>query len=108
MNPKVGILILGDQLSWHHPVLADADPRDVVVILAEVAEEKRSVFRALTRLRGVAVTSFDGIARAQTGQIDEYNKSHQWRRTLTIKKIKNISEMILLTIQYDFLVKNAV
>ena len=39
MNPKVGILILGDQLSWHHPVLADADPRDVVVILAEVAEE---------------------------------------------------------------------
>merc|ERR1719183_2689157 len=41
---------------------------------AEVAEEKRSVFRALTRLRGAAITSFDGIARSQTGNIDEYNK----------------------------------
>jgi hypothetical protein len=47
---------------------------------AEVAEEKRSVFRALTRLRGAAITSFDGIARAQTGNIDEYNKFHKWRK----------------------------
>jgi len=46
---------------------------------AEVAEEKRSVFRALTRLRGAAITSFDGVARSQTGNIDEYNKVHQWR-----------------------------
>eukprot|EP00746_Dinoflagellata_sp_MGD_P163552 gnl/MRDRNA2_/MRDRNA2_91658_c0_seq1.p1 gnl/MRDRNA2_/MRDRNA2_91658_c0~~gnl/MRDRNA2_/MRDRNA2_91658_c0_seq1.p1 ORF type:complete len:285 (+),score=86.05 gnl/MRDRNA2_/MRDRNA2_91658_c0_seq1:177-1031(+) len=42
---------------------------------AEVAEEKRAVFRALTRLLGAAITSFDGIARSQTGNIDEYNKS---------------------------------
>ena len=48
---------------------------------AEVAEEKRAVFRALTRLRGAAITSFDGIARAQTGQMDEYNKVHHWRST---------------------------
>jgi len=48
---------------------------------AEVAEEKRSVFRALTRLRGAAITSFDGIARSQTGNIDEYNKIHRWRST---------------------------
>lgn len=48
---------------------------------AEVAEEKRSVFRALTRLRGAAITSFDGVARSQTGNIDEYNKIHQWRTT---------------------------
>jgi len=48
---------------------------------AEVAEEKRSVFRALTRLRGAAITSFDGVARSQTGNIDEYNKIHQWRKT---------------------------
>lgn len=48
---------------------------------AEVAEEKRAVFRALTRLRGAAITSFDGIARSQTGNIDEYNKLHKWRRT---------------------------
>merc|ERR1712107_735198 len=39
---------------------------------AEVAEEKRAVFRALTRLRGAAITSYDGIARAQTGNIDQY------------------------------------
>merc|ERR1719424_2158258 len=48
---------------------------------AEVSEEKRSVFRALTRLRGAAITSFDSIARSQTGNIDEYNQMHQWRRT---------------------------
>jgi len=48
---------------------------------AEVAEEKRSVFRALTRLRGAAITSFDGVARSQTGNIDEYNKVHKWRKT---------------------------
>jgi len=48
---------------------------------AEVAEEKRAVFRAVTRLRGAAITSFDGIARSQTGNIDEYNKLHKWRRT---------------------------
>jgi len=48
---------------------------------AEVAEEKRAVFRALTRLRGAAITSFDGIARSQTGNIDEYNHLHKWRET---------------------------
>jgi hypothetical protein len=48
---------------------------------AEVAEEKRAVFRALTRLRGAAITSFDGVANSQTGNIDEYNKVHQWRVT---------------------------
>jgi len=48
---------------------------------AEVAEEKRATFRALTRLRGAAITSFDGVARSQTGNIDEYNKIHQWRAT---------------------------
>lgn len=39
---------------------------------AEIAEEKRAVFRALTRLRGAAITSFDGVAREQTGNIDGY------------------------------------
>lgn len=46
---------------------------------AQVSEEKRSVFRALTRLRGSAIASFDGIARTQTSNIDEYNKKHKWR-----------------------------
>jgi deoxyribodipyrimidine photolyase-related protein len=39
MNSKNGILILGDQLSWRHPLLLDASPADTVIILAEVAEE---------------------------------------------------------------------
>ena len=38
---------------------------------------ERAVFRALTRLRGAAITSFDGIARSQTGNIDEYNHLHK-------------------------------
>jgi len=54
---------------------------------AEVAEEKRSVFRALTRLRGAAITSFDGIARSQTGNIDEYNKVHKWRMTHPLRHL---------------------
>jgi len=48
---------------------------------AEVAEEKRAVFRALTRLRGAAITSFDGVARSQTGNIDQYNKINKWRNS---------------------------
>jgi hypothetical protein len=56
---------------------------------AEVAEEKRSVFRALTRLRGAAITSFDGVARSQTGNIDEYNKSHHWRSTHPLHHLAN-------------------
>jgi len=46
---------------------------------AEVAEEKRAVFRALTRLRGAAITAFDGVARAQTGNIDDFAKDYKWR-----------------------------
>jgi len=54
---------------------------------AEVAEEKRAVFRALTRLRGAAITSFDGVARSQTGNIDEYNKVHKWRTTHPLRHL---------------------
>jgi len=54
---------------------------------AEVAEEKRAVFRALTRLRGAAITSFDGVARSQTGNIDEYNKVHKWRNTHPLRHL---------------------
>jgi len=48
---------------------------------AEVSEEKRAVFRALTRLRGAAITSYDGVARSQSGNIDEYNKVHKFRKS---------------------------
>lgn len=46
---------------------------------AEVAEEKRAAFRALTRLRGAAITSFDGVARSQTGNIDAYAAANKFR-----------------------------
>jgi len=54
---------------------------------AEVAEEKRAVFRALTRLRGAAITSFDGVARSQTGNIDTYNKENQWRASHPVRHL---------------------
>jgi len=54
---------------------------------AEVAEEKRAVFRALTRLRGAAITSFDGVARSQTGNIDQYNKVNKWRNKHPVRHL---------------------
>jgi len=54
---------------------------------AEVAEERRAVFRALTRLRGAAITSFDGVARAQTGNIDEYARKYQWRKQHPVRHL---------------------
>lgn len=54
---------------------------------AEVAEEKRAIFRALTRLRGAAITSFDGIARSQTGNIDEYSKKNKWRESHPLRHL---------------------
>merc|ERR1719460_1395560 len=59
--------------------IAESDKMVDQIEKAEVAEEKRSVFRALTRLRGAAITSYDGVARSQTGNIDEYNHLHKWR-----------------------------
>merc|ERR1719506_3318272 len=47
---------------------------------AEVAEIKRSVFRALTRLRAAEIKEFDTIARLETQAIDEYNDNHQYRK----------------------------
>ena len=46
---------------------------------AEVAEIKRSVFRALTRLRAAEIKEFDTIARLETQAIDEYNDGHHYR-----------------------------
>jgi hypothetical protein len=46
---------------------------------AEVAEVKRAVFRALTRLRAASIKEFDTIARLETQAIDEYNDAHHYR-----------------------------
>ena len=39
VSRETTILLLGDQLSWSHPALQQADPETAVVILAEVREE---------------------------------------------------------------------
>lgn len=54
---------------------------------AEVAEEKRAIFRALTRLRGAAITSFDGVARSQTGNLDEYSRTNKWRKAHPVRHL---------------------
>merc|ERR1719407_280061 len=46
---------------------------------AEVAEIKRAVFLALTRLRAAEIKEFDTIARLETQAIDEYNDAHHYR-----------------------------
>merc|ERR1719224_10357 len=46
---------------------------------AEVAEIKRTVFRALTRLRAATIKEFDTIARLETQAIDAYNDAHHYR-----------------------------
>merc|ERR1740117_1520071 len=46
---------------------------------AEVAEIKRAVFRALTRLRAATFKEFDTIARLETQAIDAYNDAHHYR-----------------------------
>eukprot|EP00913_Durusdinium_trenchii_P031501 g29493.t1 len=45
-----------------------------------VAEIKRAVFRALTRLRAATIKEFDTIARLETSSIDAYNDAHHYRR----------------------------
>jgi len=48
---------------------------------AVVSETKRSMFRALTRLRGTTISSFDGMANSQSANIDEYTRRKQWTKT---------------------------
>jgi len=64
---------LQDHASKTQDTLVDA------VENAEVAEIKRSVFRALTRLRAAAIKEFDTIARLETQAIDAYNDAHHYR-----------------------------
>merc|ERR1719198_2819069 len=59
-----------------------ADTQDTLVDAvenAEVAEIKRAVFRALTRLRAATIKKFDTIARLETQAIDAYNDAHHYR-----------------------------
>jgi len=42
-------------------------------------ESKRAVYRALTKLRGATIASYDGMAKAHLKNVDRYNKAHKWR-----------------------------
>jgi hypothetical protein len=46
---------------------------------AQGVEAKRSVYRALTKLRGATIASYDGMARAHLKNVDDYNIKHKWR-----------------------------
>jgi hypothetical protein len=56
---------------------------------AEVAETKRSVYRSLTRLRGAATAAFDGVARSQVGNLDQYAAEHRY---LDSNKVKHLAD----------------
>merc|ERR1719473_336502 len=55
--------------------------------VAQGAESKRAVNRALTRLRGTTIASYDGMAKGHMANVDAYNKEHKWRKEHTIKHL---------------------
>mmetsp|Transcript_21604 Transcript_21604/g.60305 ORF Transcript_21604/g.60305 Transcript_21604/m.60305 type:complete len:205 (-) Transcript_21604:77-691(-) len=58
--------------------IADSNAMVDQIERAVVAETKRSMYRALTHLRGATVSSFDGMANAQAANIDRHARSHEW------------------------------
>merc|ERR1719183_1639448 len=42
-------------------------------------ESNRAVYRALTKLRGATIASYDGMAKSHLKNVDSYNKKHSWR-----------------------------
>lgn len=54
---------------------------------AQGVESKRAVYRALTKLRGATVASYDGMARAHLKNVDNYNKKHKWREEHPIRHL---------------------
>jgi hypothetical protein len=46
---------------------------------AQSMEGKRSVYRALTHLRGATIAAYDGIARSHMKNVEEYAANHHWR-----------------------------
>jgi hypothetical protein len=54
---------------------------------AQAAEEKRSTYRALTRLRGAMTTSYDSMAGKHMQNIDEWNAKHSWRKENKVRHL---------------------
>jgi len=69
--------------------IAESDKMIDQIEHAVVAETKRSMFRALTRLRGVAVNSFDGMANGQATNVDDYARNKEWTNK---NKIQHLAE----------------
>lgn len=46
---------------------------------AQAIEAKRAVFRALTKLRGATIASYDGIAKSHIKNVEDYAEAHKWR-----------------------------
>lgn len=46
---------------------------------AQGTESKRAVYRALTKLRGATIASYDGMAKGHLSNVDHYNKKSKWR-----------------------------
>ena len=85
IEPELGI---GREVALFESAIAEANrlKPDFVMVTGdlshnnmdpvEVAEIKRAVFRALTRLRAATIKEFDTIARLETQAIDAYNDAH--------------------------------
>merc|ERR1740133_800668 len=56
---------------------------------AVVSETKRSMFRALTRLRGATIASYDGMANAQSANINAHAKKKQWTNEHELNHLAN-------------------
>jgi len=54
---------------------------------AQGVEAQRSVYRALTKLRGATISSYDSMARAHLKNVDQYNKKHSWREEHPFKHL---------------------
>merc|ERR1719359_1908725 len=56
---------------------------------AQGVESKRAVYRALTKLRGATVASYDGIAKGHLKNVDKFSTQHKWRED---HKVKHLAE----------------
>merc|ERR1719272_2622966 len=56
---------------------------------AVISETKRSMFRALTRLRGATIASYDGMANAQSANVAVYAKAKQWTKDHALNHLAN-------------------
>lgn len=54
---------------------------------AQAMEGKRAVHRALTHLRGAAISAYDGIARAHLKNVENFARNHHWRQEHRVRHL---------------------